>query len=104
MYFAIQDHGHPDEDRVKAVQAVLFAAGFEAEATCWPVFGGIWPKPCTGRDGPRASSWLQKLTDTMKRGKYEAEVAHVNRMIDEARKENFPDKAEAKNPPWGEGA
>lgn len=81
---AIQEWGQPENQRVDAVQAVLNAAGLNAVATCSPVFGGIWPKPCTGPDGERATAWLQNLTDTMKRGKYEREVEHVQNCIEAA--------------------
>ena len=74
---AIQEWGDPPEVLIKAVQDVLDAAGFSATATCWAVFGGVWPKPCVGLEGSEASIWLQKLTDTMQRGKFEKESAHV---------------------------
>jgi hypothetical protein len=78
---AIQEWGQADEERIKAVQGVLDAAGFDAKATCWPVFGGIWPKPAEGPQGEAASAWLRELTDTMERGHYEDEVEHVERAI-----------------------
>ena len=78
---AIQEWGDPDEKRVAAVQAVLDAAGFDATATCWPVFGGIWPKPCAGNDGEAATAWLKELTDTMPRGRVQDEIAHVDSTI-----------------------
>ncbi|MDZ4263798.1 MAG: hypothetical protein U1B30_15885 [Pseudomonadota bacterium] len=83
---AIQEWGDPPADRIKAVQQVLDAAGIKASATCWPVFGGIWPKPCVGPEGEAATAWLKELTDTMQRGRFEEESAHVVRMI-KARKE-----------------
>lgn len=81
MLFAVQEWGHPESDRVAAVQGVLDAAGFEAIATCSPVFGGIWPKPCSGKDGERASAWLKNMTDTMKHGRVQDEIEHVERSI-----------------------
>lgn len=82
---AVCEFFDPDEVKIAAVQEVLDAAGFEATATCWPVFGGIWTEPCTGKDGEEATAWLQELTDTMVRGDANEEIAHVDRMI-EARK------------------
>jgi len=78
---AIQEWGQSTEKRIAAVQAVLDAVGFDARATCAPVFGGIWPKPCEGIDGFAASEWLKDLTRTMKRGHFEDEVAHVEHYI-----------------------
>lgn len=74
---AIQEWGQPEAERVKAVQRVLDAAGIDAQATCWPVFGGIWPGPCTGHEAERATQFLSALTKTMQRGKFEREAAHV---------------------------
>lgn len=74
---AIQDWGQTEEQGTAAVQAVLDAAGFKATATCRPVFGGIWPKPCEGPEAETASAWLQTLTGTMQRGKFESERDHV---------------------------
>lgn len=82
---AICDFGDPVEKKIATVQAVLDAAGFKAEATCWPVFGGIWPKPCEGKDGNVATVWLKDLTDTMVRGKVEREIEHVDVKIRERR-------------------
>lgn len=82
IFLAIQEHGQLESDRVLSVQGVLDAAGFDATATCWPVFGGIWPKPCVGRDAEAASSWLKTLTETMKRGDANEEFAHVEAMIE----------------------
>ena len=48
MLEAIQDWGQTEEERRQAVQNLLDAAGFDAKAIKGPVFGGIWPKPCTG--------------------------------------------------------
>jgi hypothetical protein len=78
---AIQEWGQADEERIKAVQGVLDAAGFDAKATCWPVFGGIWPKVAEGPEGEAASAWLRELTESMPRGKYEWEVEHVEKAI-----------------------
>lgn len=74
---AICEFGQPESVRIAAVQGVLDAAGFAATATGFPVFGGIWTKPCEGKDGHEASAWLRNLTDTMQRGKFELEVVHV---------------------------
>lgn len=81
---AIQEWGQSDDDRRRAVQGVLDAAGFNATATCGPVFGRIWPKLCDGPDGELASAWLKELTDTMPRGRFEDEAAHVAAAIDKA--------------------
>ncbi len=77
LLYGIQDWGQSEADRIKATQDLLDAAGFKAKATCGPVFGGIWPSPCKGDDGEAATAWLKQLTDSMKRGKYEMEVAHI---------------------------
>lgn len=74
---AIQEWGQPTAERIAAVQAVLTAAKFSATATCYPVFGGIWPKPCDGPDGEAATQWLRHLTNSMPRGRFENETAHV---------------------------
>lgn len=79
---AIQDWGQSETEGIAAVQAVLDAAGFKATATCRPVFGGIWPKGCTGQDGGSATAWLKNLTDTMNRGRFEDERDHVSSEIE----------------------
>jgi len=81
---AIQEWGASDVLRIAAVQGVLDQVGFLATATCWPVFGRIWTKACTGVQAVEATEWLQQLTDTMKRGHFEDEVAHVVSYIKEA--------------------
>ena len=63
--------------QVQAVQAVLDAAGFDATATCAPVFGAIWPRPCAGTEADAASAWLDQITSTMDRGDFHNEVIHV---------------------------
>ncbi len=78
---AIQDWGQPPATRVAAVQAVLDAAGFCAVAKCGPIFGGIWLHACEGADGEAATAWLVKITETMPRGHYEDEVAHVEAAV-----------------------
>ena len=83
---AIQERGDTPEVRVRAVQHVLDLAGFDAIATCWPVFGGIWRIPCGGPDGAAATAWLNELTDSMERGDFHKEAAHVVRFI-QARRE-----------------
>jgi hypothetical protein len=80
---AVQDWGQPEAQRIAAVQSVLTAAGFAATATCSPVFGAIWPKPCDGPDSQAASAWLKNLCETMPRGKFEREVEHVAAAIGE---------------------
>jgi hypothetical protein len=74
---AVQEWGQSEDDRMVATQAVIDAAGFDAKATCSPVFGAIWPKPCEGPDSEAASAWLTALTKAMPRGKFEREVKHV---------------------------
>ena len=74
---AVQDWGQSKQERIAAVQALLDEAGFRATATCWPVFGGIWGKPCDGDDAEEATEWLRRLTDTMPRGRFEGEVGHI---------------------------
>lgn len=83
MLRAVLEWGQPEEERIAAVQQLLDIAGFDAKATTWPVFGGIWSKPCEGPDGRAADEWLKRLTSTMKRGKYEVEEAHVEKFINE---------------------
>ncbi len=58
----------PEHVKVAAVQRLLDTAGFDARATCWPVFGGIWPQACTGPEGDEATAWLQELTNNLQRG------------------------------------
>jgi hypothetical protein len=82
---AIQDWGQSEAAGIAATQAVLDAAGFNAKATCRPVFGAIWPKPCVGKDGSSATEWLKQLTETMPRGKFENESSHVEKAIAERR-------------------
>lgn len=81
LSMAIQDWGQPEEQRIAAVQALLDAAGFDAKAECSPVFGGIWPKQCSGPHRELATAWLNELTDTMPRGKFEIELAHIEKFI-----------------------
>ena len=81
VLLAIQDWGQPEIQRMAAVQAVLTAAGFKAQATCGPVFGSIWPKPCAGPQATVATEWLKDLTATMPRGRFETEVEHVEAAI-----------------------
>ena len=83
---AIQDWGDAPAARIQAVQDVLDAAGLKTTATCWPVFGGIWPKPCDGPDGAVATAWRQTRMDPKPRGHFQEESAHVVQMI-KARKE-----------------
>lgn len=85
MLHAVQEWGDPDEKRIAAVQEVLDAAGFKATATCWPVFGGIWPKPCEGKDATAATEWLKSLTDDLPRGDVHTEIAFVKQRIEERR-------------------
>ena len=82
--WAIQEWEQPDEQRIAAVQATLNVAGFNARATCWPVFRGIWPKPCEGLDAEEASKWLRELTDTLTlvSGHVEDEIDHVQAAIE----------------------
>ena len=84
---AVQDWGQPESERISAVQDVLNAAGFKATASCSPVFGGIWPLPCTGPEGEPATAWLKSITKTMKRGKFEDELAHVEKFIADAQQQ-----------------
>lgn len=78
MLQAVQEWGQSEAERIKAVQDLIDAAGFKATATCGPVFGAIWPAPCTGDDGHEASDWLHNLTKAMPRGKYEREIDYIN--------------------------
>lgn len=86
MLQAVQDWGQGEGDRIAATQALLDAAGFDAKASCGPVFGAIWPKPCSGRDGEAATAWLKQLTETMERGEFNSECAQIDAAI-AARKE-----------------
>lgn len=86
IHDAIQDWPHVAEQRaIQAVQTVVDAAGFVATATCKPVFGGLWPKPCTGPDGEEATVWLKQLTDGLQkeRGDVNNEIEYVKRVLDE---------------------
>lgn len=82
---AIQDWGQSEQQRVAAVQRVIDAAGFDAQATCSPVFGGIWPEGCAGPDAEAATQFLRDLTQSMERGKFEREAAHVSSCIAQAK-------------------
>ncbi len=83
LMMAIQEWGQSDSERVTAVQDLLNAAKFDAVATCAPVFGGIWPTLCTGPDADTATVWLKEMTNTMPRGKFEREVEHIERFIEQ---------------------
>lgn len=83
---AICEWGQQGKERIDAVQQVLDAALFDAEAICWPIFGGIWPKQCEGPDAKAASEWLKDLTATMRRGKFEWERDHVIKAIQARRR------------------
>lgn len=85
LLHAIAEWEQPEEQRIKAVQSLLDAAGFDAQATCWPVFGGIWKTPCTGKDGKEATAWLQSLTDHLERGEYWSEVRQIRQALDARR-------------------
>lgn len=85
MLQAIQEWGQSESERLSAVQELLNAAGFDAVATCWPVFGGIWQKTCTGKDGEEATTWLQALTDNLKRGEYNSEVDQIEQAVKKRR-------------------
>lgn len=87
MLHAIQEWGQSETERIQAVQAALDAAGFDARATCGPVFGRIWPKGCEGKDAELATLWLLALTDTMQRGEFNAEKRHVLNAIKARRAE-----------------
>lgn len=82
---AIQEWEQSESEGISAVQDVLNAAGFNAVATCRPVFGSRWPKECLGADAKKASIWLRDLTDTMRRGNFETEAEHVDKCIAAAR-------------------
>lgn len=81
MLHAVQDWNDPKEKRVAAVQKVLDLAQFNAVATCYPVFGGIWKEPCKGPDGDLATDWLKKLTENLERGEYHSEVKQIEKAI-----------------------
>lgn len=80
---AVQEWGDADKAKVAAVQEVLDVAGFKAAATCFPVFGAIWPKPCEGTEAAEATAWLKELVDTMRRGNAHDEIAHIEAKIRE---------------------
>lgn len=90
MLQAIQEWGQSESERLSAVQGLLNAVGFDAVATCWPVFGGIWQKPCTGKDGEEATAWLKALTDNLKRGAYNSEVSQINEAVAQRRERVAP--------------
>jgi hypothetical protein len=91
MLHAIQEWGQSESERLTAVQGVLNAAGLDATATCWPVFGHIWKSPCTGPDGEVATAWLQNLTDNLQQGEFYSEVAQIEQAIaDRGRGEKEP--------------
>jgi hypothetical protein len=73
---------HKPAAKLAAVQMVLDMAGFKAVATCWPAFGGMWPKTCDGPDGVEATAWLQELTNTLPRGEATLEIRHIRRALD----------------------
>ena len=83
MLWAVQEWGQDDAKRLGAVQDLLTAAGFDAVATCAPVFGGILPRsrPCTGPEGEAATQWLRSMLEDMPRGKLEEEAAHIQRAV-----------------------
>lgn len=81
MLQAIQEWGQSEEERIKAVQDFIDEAGFDAKAQGWPVFGGIWSKPCIGKDGEAATEWLKSVTDNLKRGEYNSEVRQLEEAI-----------------------
>jgi hypothetical protein len=64
------------------VQDLLDAAGFEATAICWPIFGGIWKTPCEGKDGKATTEWLGLLTSNLKRGEFRSEVRQIKEALD----------------------
>ncbi len=84
MLMAIQEWGQSDGKRIAAVQRILNAAGFDAVATCGPVFGGIWPTSCSGLEAAQASEWLNELTDSLRRGEFDDEVRQVEAAITKA--------------------
>lgn len=88
MLDAIQEWGQPERTRVAAVQTLLDAVGFKATATCWPIFGGIWPRPCEGEQADAATAWLKDLTSHLPRGKFETEVAYLRAEIAACAKQN----------------
>jgi hypothetical protein len=86
MLYAVQEWGQTDAERVAAVQGVLDAAGWNARAEGFPVFGARWSsKVCSGPDGVAAATWLKELTGTMPRGEFNAEKWHVQTFIDKRR-------------------
>ena len=88
MLQGVQEWGQSEDDRVKATQDLLDAAGFNAKALIGPILGGIWKEPCCeGPDEERATAWLRNLTDTMPRGRFQDEVAHIEKCIAQARAE-----------------
>ena len=81
VMYGIQEWGQTDSTRIAVTQDVLSLAGFDAIATCGPVFGKIWPKECGGEDAAAATFFLKQLTELMPRGKFETEVDHVEQAI-----------------------
>lgn len=81
---AICEFGDPAEVRIAAVQTFLDVAGFDARATCYPVFGAIWRTPCEGPDADAATDWLESVTENLRRGEANDEVRQL-RVVLEAR-------------------
>ena len=96
--FGIQEWGQSEDLKKAAIQAALDAAGFDAKAEGSIVFGGIMTKVCSGPDGKKATAWLQELLDTMPRGRFQTEVAHIEKCISDRRALD-----DARNDTTGEG-
>lgn len=78
LMLGIQEWGQPDTERARATANYLTEAGFQVEASGYPIFGGMFPQqPIKGPDGEAAFKWLKDVLDKLQRGKFQTEVAQL---------------------------
>jgi hypothetical protein len=78
LSMGLQHWGQSKEDRIKAAQAVIDAARFDARVTGYPFDEGSW----AGEDATEAQHWLKGVRSAMPWGKFEHEVAHIQAAIE----------------------
>ena len=83
LSLGIQHWGQTASDRVRAAQAVIEAARFDAKVTGYPFSIGTW----SGEDATEAQRWLNKVCATMPWGKFENEAAHIQSAIEARQQE-----------------
>lgn len=78
LSLGLQHWGQTNGDRVRAAQAVIDAARFDAKVTGYPFFTGSR----AGEDATEAQLWLKGVVNGIPWGKFETEAAYIQRAIE----------------------